>query len=639
MSQKGIYYLSRHELESFVEPLREIYDITELDSEEQISKAVGIIFATTNRPISTSSIPSKNSLQAIIFIVNSNELSELEEELANNAYSFLPPSAPISIVKSQIENAMQMLRLKEAAEHSRSTLEVQTTTMKELNRIGMALSHERNIDKLLAMIVNKAMEITQSDAASLYLVEPDSSGGKQLRFKFSRNTSLPITFSEFTIPMSYTSIAGFVAETGIPLTIDDVYELPPEAPYTFNKSFDEYTGYRTKSMMVVPLLNAFNYVTGVLQLLNHKTNPNVVLDSPEATEKYVSSYPNDLVDVASSLGSQAAVAMENSQLYQDIRKLFEGFVNASVTAIEQRDPTTSGHSFRVADLTIGLAELVDQTGEKPFAGVKFSRAQLTEIRYASLLHDFGKVGVREEVLVKAKKLYPLQFELLKWRFDFYRQSIKLGYSEKKLAYLLEKGFDSYLNALPELDREAEAALAEAKHMWEFIVRSNEPTVLAEGSFEKLIEIANIRFNTIDNEVMPLLLEKEQQTLSIPKGSLNEDERKQIEQHAYHTYVFLKQIPWTEEWKDIPRIAGLHHEKLDGRGYPKGAKGSEIPIQSRMMSIADIFDALTASDRPYKRAVPTEKALDIIQTEVNANQLDPDLFRLFVASKVYQRLVK
>jgi HD-GYP domain-containing protein (c-di-GMP phosphodiesterase class II) len=340
----------------------------------------------------------------------------------------------------------------------------------------------------------------------------------------------------------------------------------------------------------------------------------------------------------SSLASQAAVAIENSRLYESIQTLFEGFVKASVTAIESRDPTTSGHSFRVADLTVGLAEAVDRCDTAPYRDINFSRAEMKEVRYASLLHDFGKVGVREEVLVKAKKLYPMQLQLVKERFDFVRKAVQQGHTERKLGYVLEKGREEYLAQQTEFDREIQERLAELDDFFKFVLQCNEPTVLPEGNFQRLTELASVEFEDWDGQPRPLITSEEAHLLSIPKGSLDERERVQIESHVVHTFNFLSQIPWTKEIKNIPLIARAHHEKLNGTGYPYKLAEAEIPFQSKMMTISDIYDALSASDRPYKKAVPTDRALDILSMEANQKLIDNTLYRLFVEAEIYKKTI-
>jgi response regulator RpfG family c-di-GMP phosphodiesterase len=337
-----------------------------------------------------------------------------------------------------------------------------------------------------------------------------------------------------------------------------------------------------------------------------------------------------------SLASQAAVALENSQLYEAIQRLFEGFVRASVIAIEARDPTTSGHSFRVANLTVALAETVDRQDSGSFANLRFTRAEMKEIRYASLLHDFGKVGVREEVLVKAKKLYPAQMDLIAQRFEFVKRSMEAETLKNKLAYALEKGREEFLKKQPEFDAEFAEQLKELDAYLVTVNSSNEPTVLPEGNFDKLLDIAAKSFLSFDGHEQNLLTQDEVRLLSIRKGSLDEAERLQIESHVVHTFNFLQQIPWTKEIKGIPAIARGHHEKLNGLGYPFKLSAVEIPIQTRMMTVADIFDALSASDRPYKKAVSLERALQILEFAVKDGEVDAEIFNIFKEGKVWER---
>jgi len=342
---------------------------------------------------------------------------------------------------------------------------------------------------------------------------------------------------------------------------------------------------------------------------------------------------------ALSLASQAAVAYENSKLYEDIETLFEGFVKAAVTAIEQRDPTTSGHSFRVSTLTTGLAEVVDKAQGGSYGGTNFTREQMKEIRYAALLHDFGKVGVREEVLVKAKKLYPMQLSLVQQRFDYIKKELQAQVSQKKLQSLLEKSREVALAEIGLIEQEYKRQLEEVDDYLQFVLQVNEPTVMPEGKFDRLIDIARKSFLDPRGIERPFLTPDEVRLLSIPKGSLDPDERTQIESHVIHTFNFLSQIPWTKEIRNIPGIARAHHEKLNGTGYPYKMTGEQIPLQAKMMTISDIFDALSATDRPYKRAVPVDRALQILEYSVKDTEIDAELFKLFVEAKIYQLTVK
>jgi HD-GYP domain-containing protein (c-di-GMP phosphodiesterase class II) len=438
------------------------------------------------------------------------------------------------------------------------------------------------------------------------------------------------------MPLDISSIAGNVASTGKPLVIDDVYEVPADAAYAFNRWFDETYGYRSKSMLTIPMQDHKDETIGVLQLINCKRHGGSRLERPEDFENEVIPYSQSQVDLVSALAGQAAVSIENSQLYEDIERLFEGFVKASVTAIEQRDPTTFGHSGRVASMTVALAETVDADKDGQYRNVSFTREEIREIRYAGLLHDFGKVGVREQVLVKAKKLYPPDLALVKQRYAFVRRTAESLFHRKRADYLEQHGRTGYGEFLRGLTDEHQQQLTELDRFMHLVLDSNEPTVLPEGSFEDLLRYADSYYEDLEGKLQPYLTDDEVRFLSIRKGSLDESERLEIESHVTHTYKFLLQIPWTKELQFIPNIAYGHHEKLDGSGYPRRVRGEQIPIQTRMMTIADIFDALTASDRPYKRAVPTPRAIDILTDEMKAGMLDPALFDLFINAKVFER---
>ena len=507
----------------------------------------------------------------------------------------------------------------------------------ELTRIGVALGTERDLKTLLELILTQARRITQSDAGSLYLAERSEAGASRLRFRLAQTFSKPeAPFVEFTIPMDRTSLAGYCAVTGDPLVIDDAYFLPPDVEYTINRSFDERYGYRTKSMLVIPMKDHKDETIGVLQLINRKRNFDAVLSTTGDVEAQVVPYSKRTVELVTALAGQAAVAIENSRLYEDIEKLFEGFVLAAVHAIEQRDPTTYGHSGRVAGMTVGLAEVVDRSGDGPYRNIKFTREQLKEIRYAALLHDFGKVGVREQVLVKAKKLYPSDLGLVRHRHAFIRRTAEREFWRKRAEFLECNGKRGYEEFNAQLEAAHTKELEELDGFLNVVLKANEPSILPDGSFDELQTWGRRTYLGFDGATEPFLTPDEIRYLTIRKGSLDEAERHEIESHVSHTYQFLQRIPWTRELQQIPLIAYGHHEKMDGRGYPRHISAEAIPIQTRMMTISDIYDALTAQDRPYKRAVSTDRALDILSAEVKDGQLDQPLFELFIAAKVFQR---
>lgn len=524
--------------------------------------------------------------------------------------------------------------------------------LEELNQIGIALSTTRDVEQLLKLILQRAIEITSADAGSLYLVEqsgnavaptaPGSNGsepGRWLRFRLTQNDSVQFPFAEHTLPMTESSMAGYCAIHGEVIELADAYRVPKSRPFHFNSSFDEQAGYTTRSLITLPMKNGKGEVLGVLQLINCKRQPKARLTDASAVRRYVHPFPERAVRLGLSLASQAAVAFENSQLYRDIENLFDGFVKASVKAIEQRDPTTSGHSQRVCQMTVALAEVVDREPQGPYADLHFSRDQMKELRYATLLHDFGKVGVREEVLVKAKKLYPLQFSRLLDRFDYIRRDAQARFAEQKVE-ILRKGSRKEAEAqMKAIDLESNRLLAELDRYIEFVTRVNEPTILPLTDFELLTEISQKTYRDPRGTERPYITSEEVRYLSIPRGSLDPDERRQIESHVVHSFNFLAQIPWTPEYRGIPEIARAHHEKLNGQGYPKGLLAADIPVQAKMMTICDIFDALSASDRPYKRAVPTDRAIDILKLCVRDEEIDSELFRLFLEAQIYRLAAK
>jgi HD-GYP domain-containing protein (c-di-GMP phosphodiesterase class II) len=572
-------------------------------------------------------------------------------------YAYLPSDVPEALLERMADNALDHIHLVHTRHEVNQKLAGASQEIHELNQIGMALSAEHNPGRLLELILTKSREFTGSDAGSVYLVESIGNGHgqsllfapgqqptpmqekepeEQLRFKLAQNDSVAVPFREIAIQINEKSIAGYVALTGEIVNIEDAYHLPADVPYSINRKFDEDSGYRTKSILAVPIRNQKDKIIAVLQLINAKRDFSVRLDSHDAVDQQVLAFSPRQQEIVQSLAGQAAVALENSQLYDSIQRLFEGFARAAVTAIETRDPATSGHSFRVANLTVALAEAVDRVDSGPYKGVQFSRDQMREIRYASLLHDFGKVGVREEVLVKAKKLYPAQLEVIKQRLGLVRRTLQNESLKLRMDFLLQNGNEKFQAAQKEFDSRLSDQLRQIDEYAEAIVWANEPTVLPEGNFDQLMEIANLQYEDLSGKKQPILTLEEIQMLSIRKGSLDEEERLQIESHVLHTLSFLQQIPWTNELRNVPEIARGHHEKLNGTGYPYRLSAPEIPVQTRMMTISDIFDALAAADRPYKKAVSIERALEILELSVDDGELDPGLFEIFLSAKIFER---
>ncbi len=564
-------------------------------------------------------------------------------------FACLPEGSPPALLLRTIESAFAHIELTESARCAREDLARSEREQEELNRIGVALSATHDVTALMEMILAKTRQITGADAGTLYLVEmarPENGNGpaagkeqRFLRFKTTQSDSRQFPFVEYSVPVSESSLAGYAALHGKVIALPDAYAIPAARPYRFNPRYDQETGYRTRSLLTVPMKDARGEVIGVVQLLNCKRDRTARLLTLADLDRMVQPFPPRAIRLAESLASQAAVAYENSKLYGDIETLFEGFVQAAVTAIEQRDPTTSGHSLRVSQMTVGLAEVVDRCDVGEYRKIRFSHDQMKEIRYAGLLHDFGKVGVREDVLVKAKKLYPLQFDVVQTRFDYMRKELEAQYERKKTAALLDISRERAIRKVAAIDAELRHRLNELDESLRKIVEANEPTVLQAGEFQQVFDLAAKTYRDARGAERPMLTSDEVRFLSISQGSLDATERQQIESHVVHSVNFLMQIPWTREIRGIPEIARAHHEKLNGTGYPYQLKGEQIPIQARMMTICDIFDALSAADRPYKKAVPVEHALAILEDSVVRNELDAGLFKMFLDARIYERAGK
>lgn len=504
-----------------------------------------------------------------------------------------------------------------------------------LIHIGKALSLEKNPDKLLRTILYFSKKITGADAGSIFIVEKKD-GVKRLRFKYSHTFSKDLSYEEFTMPLDTNSIAGYVAVTGQVLNIPDAYELDDSSPVAFNPSFDKAHGYRTKSMLVLPMRNHLDEVIGVIQLINSKESTDsytgneafeIRLAEPEDFNRNVKPFHERYENLMEAVAGQAAIAMENNRMLLQIERQFEEFVKASVTAIESRDPATSGHSFRVAAMCVKTAELVNSSGNPAFGDQKFSDTKLKELEFAALLHDFGKVYIDPAIFVKAKKLFPKDFEYLMMRLNFLYRSLELCYIR---------------NVTPPLELSAlfDEKLKKIEAVMKKVTVLNEPVIKPDDMDRDIDDILSLKqelqCEDLGGSTIPILEDSEITNLRIKRGTLNAEERKIIESHVVHTYNFVSKIPWPEEYRNIPEIALGHHEKMDGTGYPNRIKGVEnISLQSRIMAIVDIFDALSAADRPYKKAVPKEKIFDILREEAATGKLDGDIVELFITGRAWE----
>jgi HD-GYP domain-containing protein (c-di-GMP phosphodiesterase class II) len=560
----------------------------------------------------------------------------MEQALARGLCATLRPGPSADELYVAIHNALELIDARQRSESRGRWLNRYRYELGELVEIARALTTERDIDKLLALILTKSRFITGADAGSIYVVEGDDPdvSRRMLRFKLSQNDSVRFDSSEFSMPISPRSMAGYVALKRTSINIADVYEPPPDAPFSVAKSYDAATGYRTKSMLCTPLTSNQGEVIGVIQLINRKRDGAIRLLTAGDVHEQVVPFDERSEELLGTLASQAGIALENAILYAENQRMLEGFVRASVEAIEQRDPTTSGHSRRVAGMTVALAKAVERTSTGPYQGVSWTGDDLRELEYASVLHDFGKIGVREEVLVKAKKLHPFELVVVQCRFGMAIRGIEIELLSRKLEAVRRGASEAEVEAL---ERDLVGRRDELRAALQAVVDANEPQVLRGGDFARIEAIARETYVDHEGRVQRLLCDEDVVALSIPRGSLTPTEFEEIRSHVTHTFEFLSQIPWGRKLRRVAHIAGAHHERLDGTGYPGRLHASEIPLQSKLMAVSDIFDALTAADRPYKKAVPIGRAIDILGMEVNDGHVDGELVRLFVDAKVWEAL--
>jgi HD-GYP domain-containing protein (c-di-GMP phosphodiesterase class II) len=562
-------------------------------------------------------------------------IGEPGEETPIRPFLQVPESAPVTMLQRAVDAAAETLVLRRRLAELERDRAIANERQLDLARVGIALTAEHDLDRLLRLILTTAREAVGADAGSLYLIE-ESDGSRRLRFVHAQNDSVPAQLASSTMPLDPGSLAGYVALTGEPVTVEDAHRLAADLPYHLNLAFDQATGYYTRSVLTTPMATRAGDVIGVLQLINRKIDPAARILDAATADAAVRPFGPTEVAVLRALAAQAAVALENSRLVQEIERLFEGFVRASVTAIEQRDPSTSGHSLRVAHYTTTLARAVEQAPPPAFAGLRFSRDDLTQLRYAALLHDFGKVGVRESVLTKSRKLAPERLALVQERFRHALRAREAALLRHVFRALVATGRAATGEDLARVDAAMDEILRSLDQNLAAVLMANEPSVLESATSHLVSQVAQDRFPGEDDCELPYLLPEELRALSVPKGSLDEEERREMESHVVHSYQFLLTLPWPKRYARVPIIAYGHHEKLNGRGYPNRLVAEQIPPEVRMMTVADIYDALAAADRPYKRAVSPERALTILEEEATRGFLDAGLVRVFIDAKVFAR---
>lgn len=497
--------------------------------------------------------------------------------------------------------------------------------LNRLTEVGIAISAELNLDVLLEKIVHHARELTRADAGTLYLLQDGA-----LHFKIVQNATLGVyeggTDRYINLPpvaLDKANVSAYVALTRTTVNVPDVY-ASEQFDFTGPRKYDARTGYRSKSMLVTPMVGHAGELIGVLQLMN-ATDP--------ATGE-IGAFPDGMVDLTRALASQAAVAIANASLVEETKALFESLIRVLAVAIDAKSRYTGNHVQRVAEFTMWIARAINDTKEGRFAGFTFTADELEELRLAGWLHDVGKVTTPVWVMDKSTKLETIidRIEMVKLRYELFRRMAELKAAQAKLAFAGTAAGP----AAAAIDQELAADLKRMDEEIKFIADCNKPgEFMDDGKLKRLEEVAK-RLCACGEVSQPAITSNEKYNLSIRKGSLTSEELGLMRDHVVWSKRMLDEVPFKRSLQNVPLYAGQHHEKLDGSGYPNGLKGDQIPIQSRIVAIADFYEALSAKDRPYKPAMPVEKIFAILKSAADKGEIDKDILDLITRDKVHEK---
>ncbi len=512
--------------------------------------------------------------------------------------------------------------------------------LKEITRIGTALSVEKNIHKLLEMIVDEARSLTNADAGTLYILDKKNNC---LQFQILQSDSMNVRLGGTSgkqvdlpsVPLTddrgnpnHTNVCSHVALTGETLSIPDVYDADG-FDFSGPREYDKTTGYRSKSMLVIALQNHENEIIGVLQLLNAQDPDN----------GQVISFAPDDIELVVSLASQAAVALTNSQLIQNLTDLFYSFIKSIATAMDEKSPFTGGHINRVVDLTMMIAQLINDSDQPPFENIHFNEVEMEELRLAAWMHDIGKITTPEIIVDKATKLHAFvdRIEFIQTRFELIAATIENEFLKRKLELAEAGKWDADVST--QLDQEKTEQLEQLSKDFKFLKGVNQGNeFLNDDKLQQLNEIAAKTYH-YNGSQRPYINTDELKNLSIRKGTLTQEERGIIEDHADVTLKMLNELPFPKMYEMVPEYAAGHHEKLDGSGYPRKLREEQLPLQSRIMAVADIFEALTAKDRPYKKPMKLTQAIKILSVLKAERHIDPNLHDLVVNSDLLKQYAR
>ena len=515
--------------------------------------------------------------------------------------------------------------------------------IQNLSQIGLALSKERDMSKLLEMILLEAKRISNSDGGTLYMMTDD----KRLKFEIMMTDSLdfhmggtsgkdipfyPVKLFDDNGEPNNSMVAAYVGLSGETVNIQDAYKAKG-FDFSGTKMFDDKTGYHSKSFLTVPLKNHEDEIIGVLQLLNAQTNK---------TKKIIEFRP-DIQSKVEALASQAAVAITNKNLIKDLENLFESFIKLIASAIDAKSPYTGGHCERVPEITMLLADAVVKTKTGPFADFTLTDQEMYELKIAAWLHDCGKVATPEFVVDKSTKLETIYDRIheVETRFSVLQRDKQIIKLKRELSVERDDSLSlkQKNEKFKQIKSEYQKSTRQLKKDLSFVKESNiGGEFMSDDKKQRINEISNYKWKP-NGKMQNFLSENEVYNLTIPRGTLTPEERQVINDHIVVTINMLDELPYPKHLKNIPEFAGGHHEKLDGTGYPKGLTKNEMSIQARIMAIADIFEALTARDRPYKKGKTLSQAMRILGFMKDDAHIDADLFDIFVKKKIYMKYAK
>ncbi len=505
--------------------------------------------------------------------------------------------------------------------------------LERLNAIGIALSVERDQNRLLEMILLGAKEITNADGGTLYTITND----KHLKFEIMRNETLDISLGGTTgkdipflpLPLyladgspNLTTVAAYATLNDKTVNIENAY-LAQDFDFTGTRKFDQKTGYHSQSFLTIPMKNHEAEVIGVLQLINAiDVNTQEIIPFSAANQSLVE-----------SLASQAAVAMTNHNLIEGLKRLFEAFIELIAEAIDQKSPYTGGHCKRVPELTMMLAQAAIDTKTGPLSEFTLTEKEFYELKIAGWLHDCGKVTTPESVMDKPTKLSAIfdRIDCIDQRFELLKKQAECDVLKKQMTAIRNNQYEAFAK----LESELEAFKQKCDKDRDFLRKANVGSeFMTPEDQQRVRDIAAIHIINADGQATSLLSEDEIYNLNIAKGTLTSEEREIINNHIVVTINMLESLPYPKGLQRIPEYAGGHHERMDGKGYPKGLTREQMSIPARVMGIADIFEALTSKDRPYKKAKTLSESLHILGKMKLDNHIDPDLFDIFVREKIY-----